>query len=107
MREARSTERLINDEAVLFLHLRHSNLPDATRDSLDGMRNSPQLLANKKVLIVDDDVRNIFALGTVLEPHGMKMLAAENGRQAIELLQNERDFDVVLDGHHDSRWTAT
>jgi CheY-like chemotaxis protein len=81
---------------VLFLHLRHTELPVDTRKMLDGMRNSRAVLSAKKVLIVDDDVRNIFALGTVLEPHGMKLLAAENGRQAIDLLQNERDFDAVL-----------
>ncbi len=95
VREARSMERLI-DESVLFLHLRSAQLPEETRKLLEGMRNSRAVLNNKKVLIVDDDVRNIFALGTVLEPHAMKLLAAENGRQAIDILQSERDVDAVL-----------
>ena len=60
-----------------------------------------------KVLVVDDDARNIFALATVLENHDMEVLTATNGRQAIDLIQNTPELNVVLYGHHDApKWTA-
>ena len=55
-----------------------------------------KLLAGKKVLIVDDDMRNIFALSTVLEEHDMRILSADNGRDAIQILREQRDVDIVL-----------
>jgi CheY-like chemotaxis protein len=95
VKEVRSLERLL-DEVVLFLHLKQDELPAAKQQTLQELRSSRAVLAGKKVLVVDDDVRNIFALGTVLEPHDMKIVSAENGKQAIEILQRERDFDAVL-----------
>ena len=60
------------------------------------LHQSDNVLANKKALIVDDDIRNIFALSTVLEEHGMIVMSAGNGRDAISLLQNQSDIDAVL-----------
>jgi len=91
----RSPERLL-DEAVLFLHLRHDRLDHDRKAMVDGLRQSATVLAGKSVLVVDDDVRNIFALGTVLEPYEMKVLAAENGRAAIEVLNGQTHVDIVL-----------
>jgi len=63
---------------------------------LDALYQTDPILAGKKVLIVDDDVRNIFALTSMLEIHHMQVLYAENGRDGIAVLQNTPDIDVVL-----------
>ena len=77
----RSAERLLSDTA-LFLHRVTSNLPDAERDALASRASArPPRWWTEPVLVVDDDVRNIFALTSVLESHGMKVLFAENGKE--------------------------
>ena len=63
---------------------------------LIDLHDSDRILAGKKVLIVDDDMRNIFALATVLEEHAMETVSADNGHDAIRILQNETDIDIVL-----------
>jgi CheY-like chemotaxis protein len=63
---------------------------------LHDIYESNKPLHDKTVLIVDDDIRNIFALTTVLEDYGMRILSADNGRDAIDLLQDETEVDVVL-----------
>jgi CheY-like chemotaxis protein len=63
---------------------------------LEQLHQTDTVLTGKKVLIVDDDVRNIFALTSMLERHNMNILYAENGRDALAILQNTRDIDVVL-----------
>ena len=63
---------------------------------LQQLHRADSVLAGKKVLIVDDDIRNIFAMTSLLEPHKMNILSAETGRGAIEILQNNGDIDVVL-----------
>jgi CheY-like chemotaxis protein len=63
---------------------------------VERLHQSDATLAGRKVLVVDDDIRNIFALTSVLERHKMKVLAAESGRQAIETLDREPDVDLVL-----------
>src|SRR5262245_30895890 len=63
---------------------------------LSDLHDSDRILAGKKVLIVDDDMRNIFALATVLEEHAMQTISADNGRDAIRLLQTEPGIDIVL-----------
>jgi CheY-like chemotaxis protein len=60
------------------------------------LRASDRLLSGRRVLIVDDDMRNIFALSTVLEEHDMVILSADNGRDAIKILQQEQEIDIVL-----------
>jgi CheY-like chemotaxis protein len=90
-----SPERLL-DQASLFLHYPVDHLPDSGRQTLEQLHHSDRVLAGKKVLIVDDDIRNIFALTSVLERHSMVIVPAETGREAIRRLQEERDIDIVL-----------
>jgi len=90
-----SYERLL-DQSTLYLHCNTSKLPAAQRRMLGDMYESNKLLAGKRVLIVDDDVRNIFALSSVLEQHDMLIVSADNGRDAINMLGNETAVDVVL-----------
>ena len=63
---------------------------------LEDLHKAGTVLAGKKVLIVDDDIRNIFAMTSILEPHQMHVLSAETGKGAIEMLQDTPDIDVVL-----------
>jgi len=71
-------------------------MPAAERQMLEGLHSSARVLPGKKVLIVDDDMRNIFALSTVLEEHDMVIASADNGRDAIKILQAQPDVDIVL-----------
>jgi CheY-like chemotaxis protein len=66
------------------------------REVLQNLHKTHKVLANRKVMIVDDDARNIFALSTVLEDHDMAVCSAGNGRDAIELLRKHPDVDIVL-----------
>jgi CheY-like chemotaxis protein len=95
VRQVRSAERLF-DQVVFFLHKESNKLPGSRRDSLEKLHRSDKVLPGKKVLIVDDDMRNIFALTTILEEHEMVVAAADNGREAIRILQNQPDIDIVL-----------
>jgi len=90
-----SPERLL-DETSLFLHLVTAQLPPAKQRMLERLRQSDEALLGKKVLVVDDDVRNIFALTSLLERHGMRVASAETGREAISLLHQDHDIDAVL-----------
>jgi CheY-like chemotaxis protein len=95
VKDVQSPERLF-DETALFLHRVVADLPVAKRQMLERLHGSNEVLRNRKVLVVDDDARNIFALTTVLENHEMEVLSATNGRQAIELIENTPDLSVVL-----------
>jgi signal transduction histidine kinase/DNA-binding response OmpR family regulator/HAMP domain-containing protein len=95
MREAHSPVRLL-DVVVSVLHRSTARLPEEKRRAIEELHESNRLLVNKKVLIVDDDMRNIFALATVLEEHGMIRVWADNGRDAIRMVQEEPDIDIVL-----------
>jgi signal transduction histidine kinase/CheY-like chemotaxis protein len=95
VKDARSPERLL-DETALFLHRVEANLPEAKRRILREVHRADPVLVGKKVLIVDDDMRNIFALTSALERYNMQVLYAENGRDGIEILQASPDIDVVL-----------
>jgi len=95
IRYAESQERLL-EETVLLLHRAETDLSESQRETLKGLRQSSSLLAGKKVLVVDDDVRNIFALSTVLEQHGLQVVHAENGRTGIEMLLKTPGIDGVL-----------
>jgi CheY-like chemotaxis protein len=90
-----SPERLL-DETALFLHRVVANLPDEKQRMLDRLHSSDDYLVNKKVLIVDDDVRNIFALSSVLERRGMIVLTAGTGSEAIATLKSTPDLAIVL-----------
>jgi signal transduction histidine kinase/CheY-like chemotaxis protein/HAMP domain-containing protein len=91
----RSMDRLL-DLTAMHLHLNVAHLPSAARKKVLELRRSDRLLHGKKVLIVDDDMRNIFALSTVLEDHDMVTRSADNGRDAIRILQEEPGIDIVL-----------
>jgi CheY-like chemotaxis protein len=95
VKEANSPERLLA-ETSLFLHRVESNLPETQRRMLEQLLRRDPVLESKKVLIVDDDVRNIFALTSALESYKMVVLRAENGREGIDMLTQNPDIDVVL-----------
>jgi hypothetical protein len=90
-----SPERLL-DETALFLHRVVSNLPPAKQRLLERLHGSDEFLQGKSVLVVDDDVRNIFALSSVLERRGMKVLTATTGREAVEMLETTPNVELVL-----------
>jgi CheY-like chemotaxis protein len=90
-----SPERLL-DETALFLHRVVSDLPSEKQRLLDRLHRSDDALVGKKVLIVDDDVRNIFALSSVIERRGMTVLTAGTGREAIAKLESTPDMAIVL-----------
>jgi hypothetical protein len=95
VKEASSPERLLA-ETALFLHRVEANLPEQQRQMLEKVHRNDPVLASRKVLLVDDDVRNIFALTSVLEAHNMDVVHAENGYEGIELLKANPDVEVVL-----------
>ena len=90
-----SPERLL-DETALFLHRAVADLPAHKQKMLERLHQSDDDLRNKKVLVVDDDVRNIFALGSVLERHGMSVITAQTGNEALACLESASDISVVL-----------
>ncbi|HEV7868353.1 MAG TPA: response regulator, partial [Chthoniobacteraceae bacterium] len=95
LKDVRSPERLF-DQTMLWLHRRVDTLDSEQRAMLAKLHSKDAVLANRKVLIVDDDVRNIFAMTSVLERYKMTVLPAETGRQAIDALESDRDIEVVL-----------
>jgi CheY-like chemotaxis protein/signal transduction histidine kinase len=94
VKDVRSPERLL-DETALFLHRVEAKLPMAKRQILRRLTETDPALENKRVLVVDDDARNLFAITTILEQHAMKMVYAENGAEALRKL-DEHEVDVVL-----------
>jgi HAMP domain-containing protein/CheY-like chemotaxis protein/signal transduction histidine kinase len=95
LKDVQSPERLF-DETALFLHRVVADLPVTKRQLLERLHGSNDVLKRRKVLVVDDDARNIFALTTVLENQEMDVLSATNGRQAIEMIKQTPDLSVVL-----------
>jgi len=91
-----STPEAVLEQITLFLHHAVKNLPQNTRRLLAERRKSAPELSGKKALIVDDDIRNLFALTSVLEQQGVIVLNAENGKDGIEVLKNTPDIDAVL-----------
>jgi CheY-like chemotaxis protein/two-component sensor histidine kinase len=90
-----SPERLL-DETALFLHRVVADLPGEKQRLLDRLHHSDDALVGKKVLVVDDDVRNIFALSSVIERRGMTVITAGTGREAIAKLDSTPDIAIVL-----------
>jgi signal transduction histidine kinase/HAMP domain-containing protein/DNA-binding response OmpR family regulator len=95
LREARSAERLM-DYVYFFLHRSVAGLSSDERQKVEALHNSSRVLEGRKALIVDDDMRNIFALSTVLHDQGMHMVSANNGREAIRLVKEDPSIDIVL-----------
>ena len=95
LKDVKSPERLF-DETALFLHRVMSDLPEEKRHMLERLHGTSDVLKSRKVLVVDDDARNIFALTSLLENYEMEVISATNGRQAIEIIENTPDLSVVL-----------
>jgi CheY-like chemotaxis protein/signal transduction histidine kinase/HAMP domain-containing protein len=90
-----SPERLL-DETALFLHRVVADLPAEKQKMLERLNSSDEDLVGRTVLLVDDDARNIFALSSVLERHGMHVLTATTGHEAIDLINSNHDIALVL-----------
>ncbi len=95
IKDVKSPDRLL-DETALFLHRVESSLPAEKRKMLEQLHQHDPSLAGRKALIVDDDIRNIFALTSVLEEHDMEVSYAENGKDGIRTLQEVPEIDIVL-----------
>ena len=95
LKDVQSPERLL-DETALFLHRVVTDLPEEKQKMLDRLHGSNEILRGRKVLVVDDDVRNIFALTSLLENQEMDVVSATNGRNAIDLIQSTPDVSIVL-----------
>ncbi|SDE13166.1 response regulator [Desulfuromonas thiophila] len=91
----RSPDRLL-DEASLFLHRMVSELPDQKQKIIDSLHRNENIFDSKTVLLVDDDMRNIFALSHVLEQRGLTVLQAANGQKALEVLDEHPEINLVL-----------
>ncbi len=95
LKGVRSPERLL-DETALFLHRSVADLPAAKQRMIETLHHSDEPLHGRKVLVVDDDTRNIFALNSLLERHKMTVVSATNGQDAIDLLDSSSDIALVL-----------
>ncbi|WP_123039307.1 response regulator [Cohnella candidum] len=95
MKDVKSPERLL-EETALFLHRVEAELPEEKRRMLRKLHRREAPFENKKVLLVDDDVRNVFALSSVLEHRKMEVVYAENGKDALEKLEEHPDVDIIL-----------
>jgi HAMP domain-containing protein/CheY-like chemotaxis protein/signal transduction histidine kinase len=95
VKDVKSPERLL-DETALFLHRIEARLPEQKRKMLEHLHDADSVVAGRNVLVVDDDVRNIFSLTSMLEDHGMVVRFAENGTQAIEQLRKDSNVDAIL-----------
>jgi CheY-like chemotaxis protein len=90
-----SPERLL-DETVLFLHRVVADLPPAQQKMIEQLHQSDEALRGRRVRVVDDDVRNIVALNSLLERHNMHVLSASNGQDAIRQIENTEHLSLVL-----------
>jgi CheY-like chemotaxis protein len=95
IKDSRSPEKLLDDTA-LFLHRIEANLPEERRRTIRMLHDSKALFEDRKVLLVDDDMRNIFALSSVLQDKKMNVLVAKNGVEALDLLDKNKDTAIVL-----------
>ncbi|HKT74162.1 MAG TPA: response regulator, partial [Steroidobacteraceae bacterium] len=95
LKGVRSPERLL-DETALFLHRVIADLPAAKQQMISTLHESDEPLHGRKVLVVDDDIRNIFALNSLLERHNMQVITATNGQEAIKLVESTEDLSLVL-----------
>jgi signal transduction histidine kinase/CheY-like chemotaxis protein len=95
VKDARSPERLFN-ETALYLHRSYTSLSKNQQQIINQIYTDDHALSGKRVLIVDDDIRNIFALSSVLEKQEMTVMHAENGKTGIEVLENNPDIEIVL-----------
>ena len=87
---------LLLEEMVMLLHIDHKNLVPEKRKLIENLRAKNDILANKKVLVVDDDVRNLFALTTAFDRYAIQTITAESGKEAMTILEENHDIDIVL-----------
>ncbi|HEU5166213.1 MAG TPA: HAMP domain-containing protein [Chitinophagaceae bacterium] len=87
---------LLLEEMVMLLHIDHKNLLPEKKKLIENLRAKNDVLANKKVLVVDDDVRNLFALTTAFDRYAIQTITAESGQEAMTILEENHDIDIVL-----------
>ncbi|MCH8347281.1 MAG: response regulator, partial [Proteobacteria bacterium] len=95
IKDVRSPERLLS-ETALFLHRVEAKLPKSKRQMLQQVHENDPALAGRKILIVDDDIRNIYAMNSIFEAHDSVTLFAESGREAIKTLKKNPDVELIL-----------
>ncbi|MEC0173543.1 HAMP domain-containing protein [Paenibacillus favisporus] len=95
IKEVKTPAQMI-DETSLFLHRKPDDLTEQAGELVRKLYQSDEMIQYKKVLVVDDDIRNIFALTTILERHQMMVVPAENGHEAIQILEQTPDIEIVL-----------
>ena len=95
LKDVQSPERLL-DETALFLHRVVTDLPVEKQRMLERLHGSNEVLRGRKILVVDDDARNIFALTSLLENQEMDVISVTNGRAAIDMIQNTPELSIVL-----------
>jgi CheY-like chemotaxis protein len=95
LKDVRAPARLF-DTTALFLHRNLAALPASKQKLIEYLNGSNEALRGRKVLVVDDDARNIFALATILENHEMEIISATSGRQAISVIESTPDLSAVL-----------
>lgn len=91
----KSEERLL-DETALFLHRTIKNLPESKKQLINSLYDHDKIFKDRKILVVDDDMRNVFALSKILSERGMKVIKADNGMNALEMLGKHPDTEMVL-----------
>ncbi|MFV5701280.1 response regulator [Flavobacterium sp. XS2P12] len=91
----KSEERLL-DETALFLHRTISNLPKSKQMIINNLYDKEAIFHSKKIVLVDDDMRNVFALSKILQERGMEVIKSENGKNALEMLDKHTGIDLVL-----------
>lgn len=95
LKTADSHERLL-DETILFLHRVEAKLPKEKQKLIRNLHRADEILKNKIILIVDDDIRNIYSLTNAFEDEGLKCLTAENGKVALKMLEDNPSLDLIL-----------
>jgi len=95
LKDVHSLDRLL-EETMMFLHVDYSKFPLEKRRKMENIRNKSDILSAKKVLVVDDDVRNLFAITTVFERYNINVITAESGKEAINLMLDSNDIEMVL-----------
>ncbi|WP_207536348.1 HAMP domain-containing protein [Desertivirga arenae] len=110
--KSQGTEKQLLNEVSRMLHLDIKGLPEDKVKLLNEVKGDKDILDNKKVLVVDDDVRNLFALTAAFERSQLQVITAESGREALEILNDNKDIDIVLmdimmpemDGYETIQW---
>jgi len=96
LKGARSFERLLS-ETTLFLHQIESQLPEKKQEMLKKIHGREDVLSNKTILVVDDDMRNVFALTSVLENYNISVIIGKNGRECLKKLEeNSKEIDLIM-----------